>query len=79
MRFIETHALFTRTGPQGIRKGQRARPRRDRVHPSGQPSWRPDLDTHVAVANEVQSLDGQLVGLARLGEQDDGKASLGLT
>jgi hypothetical protein len=27
----------------------------------------------------VQSLDGQLVGLARLGEQDDGKASLGLT
>ena len=60
-------------------KGQRARPRRDRVHPPGQPCWRPDLDTHVAVANEVQSLDGQLVGLARLGEQDDSKASLGLT
>jgi hypothetical protein len=58
-------------------KGQHARPRRDRVHPPGQPCWRPDLDTHVAVATKVQTLDGQLVGLARLGEEDDGMASRG--
>jgi hypothetical protein len=41
LAFIETHALFTRTGPQGIRQGQRPGPGRDRVHTPGQPGRRP--------------------------------------
>jgi hypothetical protein len=79
LRFIETHALFTRTGPQGIRKvNGRGLVATAFTHPDSRAGDQISIPD-VAVANEVQSLDGQLVGLARLGEQDDGKASLGLT
>ncbi len=58
LAFIETHALFTRTGPQGIRQvnvrglvGTAFTHRDSRARD-------PDLHTHVAVANKVQTLDG---------------------
>ena len=41
LAFIENHALFTRTGPQGIRQVNVRGARRDRVHPPGQPDRRP--------------------------------------
>jgi len=41
LRFIETHALFTRTGPHGIRQVNVRGPCRRRVHPPGQPGRRP--------------------------------------
>jgi hypothetical protein len=79
LRSIETHTLLTRTGPPGIRKvNGRGLVATAFTHPDSRagdqisiPMWRS--------RTRVQSLDGQLVGLARLGEQDDGKASLGLT
>ena len=43
--------------------GQRPRSGRDRVHPSGQPGRDPDLHTHVAVANKVQTLDGRWLSI----------------
>jgi conjugative relaxase-like TrwC/TraI family protein len=58
LRFIEEHALFTRTGPQGIRQvnvtGLVAAAFTHRDSRAGDP----DLHTHVAVANKVQTLDG---------------------
>src|SRR5215207_6857386 len=57
LRFIEKHALFTRTGPQGIRqvnvRGLVAAAFTHRDSRAGDP----DLHTHVAVANKVQTLD----------------------
>ena len=51
--FIEKHALFTRTGPQGIRQvnvlGLAAAAFTHRDSRAGDP----DLHTHVAVANKV--------------------------
>ena len=41
LTFIEKQALFTRTGPQGIRQVNVRRSRRDRVHPPGQSGRRP--------------------------------------
>ena len=59
LRFIEKHALFTRTGPQGIRqvnvRGLVATAFTHRDSRAGDP----DLHTHVAVANKVQTLDGR--------------------
>ena len=56
LRFIEEHALFTRTGPQGIRQvnvcGLVATAFTHRDSRAGDP----DLHTHVAVANKVQTL-----------------------
>src|SRR5215217_4160241 len=63
LRFIETHALFTRTGPQGIRqvnvRGLVATAFTHRDSRAGDP----DLHTHVAVANKVQTLDGRWLSI----------------
>ena len=57
LAFIENHALFTRTGPQGVRqvnvRGLVATAFTHRDSRAGDP----DLHTHVAVANKVQTLD----------------------
>jgi conjugative relaxase-like TrwC/TraI family protein len=61
--FIEKHALFTRTGPQGIRqvnvRGLVATAFTHRDSRAGDP----DLHTHVAVANKVQTLDGRWLSI----------------
>ena len=61
--FIEEHALFTRTGPQGIRqvnvRGLVAAAFTHRDSRAGDP----DLHTHVAVANKVQTLDGRWLSI----------------
>jgi conjugative relaxase-like TrwC/TraI family protein len=63
LRFIEKHALFTRTGPQGIRqvnvRGLVATAFTQRDSRAGDP----DLHTHVAVANKVQTLDGRWLSI----------------
>jgi hypothetical protein len=63
LRFIEEHALFTRTGAQGIRqvdvRGLVATAFSHRDSRAGDP----DLHTHVAVANEVQTLDGRWLSI----------------
>src|SRR5829696_935698 len=60
---IEEHALFTRTGPQGIRqvnvRGLVAAAFSHRDSRAGDP----DLHTHVAVANKVQTLDGRWLSI----------------
>jgi conjugative relaxase-like TrwC/TraI family protein len=61
--FIEQHALLTRTGPQGIRqvsvRGLVAAAFTHRDSRAGDP----DLHTHVAVANKVQTLDGRWLSI----------------
>ena len=63
LAFIEKHALFTRTGPQGIRqvnvRGLVATAFAHRDSRAGDP----DLHTHVAVANKVQTLDGRWLSI----------------
>src|SRR5215217_1293102 len=63
LRFIEEQALFTRTGPQGIRqvnvRGLVAAAFTHRDSRAGDP----DLHTHVAVANKVQTLDGRWLSI----------------
>jgi conjugative relaxase-like TrwC/TraI family protein len=63
LAFIERHALFTRTGPQGIRQvnvqGLVAAAFTHRDSRAGDP----DLHTHVAVANKVQTLDGRWLSI----------------
>ncbi len=63
LTFIETHALFTRTGPQGIRqvsvRGLVATAFTHRDSRAGDP----DLHTHVAVANKVQTIDGRWLSI----------------
>jgi conjugative relaxase-like TrwC/TraI family protein len=63
LAFIESHALFTRTGPQGIRqvnvRGLVAAAFTHRDSRAGDP----DLHTHVAVANKVQTLDGRWLSI----------------
>jgi hypothetical protein len=63
LSFIEKHALFTRTGPQGIRQvnvtGLVATAFTHRDSRAGDP----DLHTHVAVANKVQTLDGRWLSI----------------
>ncbi len=63
LRFIEQHALFTRTGAQGIRqvnvRGLVATAFTHRDSRAGDP----DLHTHVAVANKVQTLDGRWLAI----------------
>ncbi|MET0522881.1 MAG: MobF family relaxase [Jiangellaceae bacterium] len=63
LAFIETHALFTRTGPHGIRQvnvqGLVATAFTHRDSRAGDP----DLHTHVAVANKVQTLDGRWLSI----------------
>ncbi|HEX8508157.1 MAG TPA: MobF family relaxase [Propionibacteriaceae bacterium] len=59
LKFIETKALFTRTGTNGVRqvdvRGLVATAFTHRDSRAGDP----DLHTHVAVANKVQTLDGR--------------------
>ena len=63
LAFVEEHALFTRTGPQGIRqvnvRGLVAAAFTHRDSRAGDP----DLHTHVAVANKVQTLDGRWLSI----------------
>jgi conjugative relaxase-like TrwC/TraI family protein len=63
LTFIEKHALFTRTGPQGIRqvnvRGLVGAAFTHRDSRAGDP----DLHTHVAVANKVQTLDGRWLSI----------------
>jgi hypothetical protein len=63
LAFIEKHALFTRTGPQGIRqvnvRGLVAVAFTHRDSRAGDP----DLHTHVAVANKAQTLDGRWLSI----------------
>jgi conjugative relaxase-like TrwC/TraI family protein len=63
LAFIEEHALLTRTGPQGIRqvnvRGLVAAAFTHRDSRAGDP----DLHTHVAVANKVQTLDGRWLSI----------------
>src|SRR5215216_6059493 len=63
LAFIEEHALFTRTGPQGIRQvnvlGLVATAFTHRDSRAGDP----DLHTHVAAANKVQTLDGRWLSI----------------
>ena len=63
LTFIEDHALFTRTGPQGLRqvnvRGLVATAFTHRDSRAGDP----DLHTHVAVANKVQTLDGRWLSI----------------
>jgi hypothetical protein len=63
LAFIEGHALFTRTGPQGIRqvnvRGLVAAAFTHRDSRAGDP----DLHTHVAVANKVQTLNGRWLSI----------------
>jgi conjugative relaxase-like TrwC/TraI family protein len=63
LMFIEKHALFTRTGPQGIPqvnvRGLVATAFTHRDSRAGDP----DLHTHVAVANKVQTTDGRWLSI----------------
>src|SRR5215208_3072049 len=63
LRFLERHALFTRTGANGIRQvevqGMVATAFTHRDSRAGDP----DLHTHVAVANKVQTLDGRWLSI----------------
>jgi conjugative relaxase-like TrwC/TraI family protein len=63
LTFIEKHALYTRTGPQGIRqvnvRGLVATAFTHRDSRAGDP----DLHTHVAIANKVQTLDGRWLSI----------------
>ena len=63
LAFIEKHALFTRTGAQGIRqvnvRGLVAVAFTHRDSRAGDP----DLHTHVAVANKVKTLDGRWLSI----------------
>jgi hypothetical protein len=63
LRFIEEQALFTRTGPKGIRQvnvqGLVAAGFTHRDSRAGDP----DLHTHVAIANKVQTLDGRWLSI----------------
>src|SRR5829696_7854803 len=63
LSFIEQQALFTRTGAQGIRqvnvRGLVAAAFTHRDSRAGDP----DLHTHVAVANKVQTLDGRWLSI----------------
>jgi len=63
LRFVESHALFTRTGAKGVRqvnvRGLVAAAFTHRDSRAGDP----DLHTHVAVANKVQTLDGRWLSI----------------
>ena len=63
LTFIEEHSLFTRTGTNGVRQvdvqGLVATAFTHRDSRAGDP----DLHTHVAVANKVQTLDGRWLSI----------------
>lgn len=63
LRFIEEHALYTRTGKNGVRqlevRGLVATAFTHRDSRAGDP----DLHTHIAVANKVQTEDGRWLSI----------------
>jgi conjugative relaxase-like TrwC/TraI family protein len=63
LRFIERHALYTRLGTNGVRqvevRGLAAAAFTHRDSRAGDP----DLHTHVAVANKVQTFDGRWLSI----------------
>src|SRR5215211_7628845 len=63
LRFIEQHAMYTRLGTNGVRqvevRGLVAAAFTHRDSRAGDP----DLHTHVAVANKVQTLDGRWLSI----------------
>jgi conjugative relaxase-like TrwC/TraI family protein len=63
LTFIEKQALFTRTGPQGILQvNVRGLVAAAFIHRDSR-AGDPDLHTHVAVANKVQTLDGRWLSI----------------
>jgi hypothetical protein len=62
LAFIEEHALITRTGAQGIRQVNVRGLLAAFTHRDSRASD-PDLHTHVAVANKVQTLDGRWLSI----------------
>ena len=63
LMFIEKHALFTRTGPQGIRRSTFEAWLPSVFTHRDSRAGDPDLHTHVAVANKVQNLDGRWLSI----------------
>jgi conjugative relaxase-like TrwC/TraI family protein len=63
LRFIEDDALFTRTGPQGIRQVNVTRLVAAAFTHRDSRAGDPDLHTHAAVANKVQILDGRWLSI----------------
>jgi conjugative relaxase-like TrwC/TraI family protein len=63
LRFIEEHALFTRTGADGVRQvNVTGLVAAAFVHLDSR-AGDPDFHTHVAVANKVQTLDGRWLAI----------------
>jgi conjugative relaxase-like TrwC/TraI family protein len=63
LRFIEKHAPSTRTGRQGIRQVNiRGLVAAAFTHRDSRAS-EPDLHTHIAVANKVQTLEGRWLSI----------------
>ena len=63
LRFLEENALFTREGPQGIRQvNVRGLVAAAFIHRDSR-AGDPDLHTHVAVANQVQTLGGRWLSI----------------
>nr|WP_300078779.1 MobF family relaxase [Propioniciclava sp.] len=63
MRFIETHALYTRTGHNGVRQVDVTGLVAARFTHRDSRAGDPDLHTHVPVANKVQTLDGRWLSI----------------
>jgi hypothetical protein len=59
LTFVDEHALFTRTGPQGTGRSMSAAWWPSRLPHHDSRAGDPDLHTHVAAANKVQTLDGR--------------------
>ncbi len=63
LRFIETHALYTRTGHNGVRQVDVTGLVAARFSHRDSRTGDPDLHTHVPVANKVQTLDGRWLSI----------------
>jgi DNA primase catalytic core len=63
LRFIETHALYTRTGHNGVRQVDVTGLVAARFTHRDSRAGDPDLHTHVPVANKVQTLDGRWLAI----------------
>jgi DNA primase catalytic core len=63
LRFIETHALYTRTGHNGVRQVDATGLVAARFTHRDSRAGDPDLHTHVPVANKVQTLDGRWLSI----------------
>ena len=63
LRFIETHALYTRTGHNGVRQVDVTGLVAARFTHRDSRTGDPDLHTHVPVANKVKTLDGRWLSI----------------